>query len=148
MRSKKELGTDHKYLTNHSKWDFSVTEWEATGRFSRAGQFFVHCSKDLRLSYHQSYHTTRNCISGSSLRLGETKQIQSTGTDPSLPTIVRDKSSHLVDIDSVLGSMQVAFHSLLVLILPRALRCRTWKIIRLRLKEGKTPAQDSINPIK
>lgn len=35
MRSKKELGTDHKYLTNHSKeWDFSVTEWEATGGFS------------------------------------------------------------------------------------------------------------------
>lgn len=59
-------------------------------------------------------------------------------------TIVRDKGdSHLVDINSVLGSMQAAFHSLLWFILPRALRCRTWKIIRLRLKEGKTPAQDS-----
>lgn len=59
------------------------------------------------------------------------------------PTTVRDKgNSHLVDIDSVLGSMKVAFHSLLWFILPRALRCRTWKIIRLRLKEGKTPAQD------
>ena len=35
MRSRRELGTDHEYLTNHSKeWDFSVTEWGATGGFS------------------------------------------------------------------------------------------------------------------
>ena len=60
-----------------------------------------------------------------------------------MPTVVRDKgNSHLVGISSVLGSIQVAFHSLLRFILPRALRRRTWKIIRLRLKEGKTPAQD------